>query len=223
MTTLIQELDRAIERGWANCGHLAAMRELAIEELGQPQAEPVGEWVMVPREPTPAMAEAMARNAVDGDFDKDLSNGIKEKCVRLAASDYRAALAAAPQPQPRNNGDGQLCKKCGSEFLDTGWECTDCGHDNQAAYAAPQPQAAMLTNPYTGTPRDYRDVEDDPTGVLIQEPGAPIYAAPPRPQASAEDVALVDDCVKAADHYDNNVDAAWQRIRADYERMGVKS
>ena len=31
MKPLIQELDRAIERGWANGGHLAAIRELAVE------------------------------------------------------------------------------------------------------------------------------------------------------------------------------------------------
>lgn len=32
MSALIQELDRAIERGWANGGHLAAIRELALAE-----------------------------------------------------------------------------------------------------------------------------------------------------------------------------------------------
>jgi hypothetical protein len=31
---LIQEIDRAIERGWANGGHLAVIRELAAEALG---------------------------------------------------------------------------------------------------------------------------------------------------------------------------------------------
>lgn len=47
---------------------------------------------------------------------------------------------------------------------------------------AATPQTAQLTNPHTGTPRDYRDVESDPAGVLIQEPGAPLYAAQ-KPQA----------------------------------------
>ncbi len=37
MKPLIQELDRAIERGWANCGHLAAMRELALEAANEPE------------------------------------------------------------------------------------------------------------------------------------------------------------------------------------------
>lgn len=85
---------------------------------------------------------------------------------------------------------------------------------NKAA-PQPQPQAAMLTNPYTGTPRDYRDVESDPAGVLIQEPGAPLRAAAPRPQASAEDVEAIDRCManlgwECANYYRD----AWQRIRA---------
>lgn len=70
-------------------------------------------------------------------------------------------------------------------------------------------QAALLTNPYTGTPRDYRDVESDPAGVLIQEPGAPLRAAKPRKQ----DFALVQDAMEfdwvTLEQYE-----AWQRIRA---------
>lgn len=37
--------------------------------------------------------------------------------------------------------------------------------------------SAVLTNPYTGQPRDYRDVESDPAGTLIVEPGKPLEAA----------------------------------------------
>jgi hypothetical protein len=81
-------------------------------------------------------------------------------------------------------------------------------------YAAPQPQAALLTNPYTGTPRDYRDVESDPAGVLIQEPGAPLRAAPPRPQASAEDVMFVDELLRQSGLAGPTIKDAWQRIRA---------
>lgn len=36
--------------------------------------------------------------------------------------------------------------------------------------------SAVLTNPYTGQPRDYRDVESDPAGTLIVEPGKPLEA-----------------------------------------------
>jgi hypothetical protein len=34
---LLQELDRAIERGWANGGHLAAIRDLALEAANEPE------------------------------------------------------------------------------------------------------------------------------------------------------------------------------------------
>lgn len=28
----------------------------------------------------------------------------------------------------------EVCMNCGSEHLDTGWECTDCGYDNMPHY-----------------------------------------------------------------------------------------
>lgn len=28
----------------------------------------------------------------------------------------------------------ERCLRCGSPFLDTGWECTDCGYDNRPHY-----------------------------------------------------------------------------------------
>lgn len=33
--------------------------------------------------------------------------------------------------------DNQTCFNCGSVHLDTGWECNDCGYDNQAHYTKP--------------------------------------------------------------------------------------
>lgn len=45
------------------------------------------------------------------------------------------------------------------------------------AAAASPADGAVLTNPYTGQPRDYRDVESDPAGTLIVEPGKPLKAA----------------------------------------------
>lgn len=30
--------------------------------------------------------------------------------------------------------DDERCLRCGSAFLDTGWECTDCGYDNRPHY-----------------------------------------------------------------------------------------
>ena len=42
----------------------------------------------------------------------------------------------------------------------------------------PEPEApTTITNPYTGEPRDVRDVESDPAGILIVEPEAPLVAA----------------------------------------------
>lgn len=43
------------------------------------------------------------------------------------------------------------------------------------------PVGATLSNPWTGKPRDYRDVDSDPEGVLCVEPGAPLKAAPSAP------------------------------------------
>lgn len=42
--------------------------------------------------------------------------------------------------------------------------------------AQPAGGGAMLTNPHTGTPRDYRDVETDPAGILIHKTGEPLLA-----------------------------------------------
>ena len=42
--------------------------------------------------------------------------------------------------------------------------------------AADQP-SVVLTNPWTGEPRDIRDVESDPAGLLMVEPGKPLLAA----------------------------------------------
>ena len=33
--------------------------------------------------------------------------------------------------------EDEFCYRCGSRFLDTGWECTDCGFDNMPIYARP--------------------------------------------------------------------------------------
>ena len=41
----------------------------------------------------------------------------------------------------------------------------------------------VLFNPYSGEPRDVRDVQSDPQGILIRPPGADMLAAPPQPAA----------------------------------------
>ncbi|MDQ5904842.1 MAG: hypothetical protein QG672_2436 [Pseudomonadota bacterium] len=46
----------------------------------------------------------------------------------------------------------------------------------EPAKTADQPPT-VLTNPWNGEPRDIRDVESDPTGILMVEPGKPLRAA----------------------------------------------
>lgn len=38
--------------------------------------------------------------------------------------------------------DDERCLRCGSMFLDTGWECNDCSYDNMPHYANPEHKAA---------------------------------------------------------------------------------
>ena len=38
--------------------------------------------------------------------------------------------------------DKERCLRCGSWYLDTGWECNDCGYDNMPHYANPEQIAA---------------------------------------------------------------------------------
>jgi ribosomal protein S27AE len=38
--------------------------------------------------------------------------------------------------------DDERCLRCGSMHLDTGWECTDCGYDNQPHYYSPNQEPA---------------------------------------------------------------------------------
>ncbi len=64
--------------------------------LGMTQAEPVGEWVMVPREPTEAMRATFIAQAGS-------ATHFTHTFLQCADFDsrYRAMLAAAPQPQPQ--------------------------------------------------------------------------------------------------------------------------
>jgi hypothetical protein len=40
--------------------------------------------------------------------------------------------------------DVQCCLRCGSDALDTGWECNGCGYDNMPHYVEP---TALATTP----------------------------------------------------------------------------
>ncbi|WP_164738889.1 hypothetical protein [Xanthomonas arboricola] len=35
----------------------------------------------------------------------------------------------------------EVCLRCGSRALDTGWECTECGYDNMPHYVGADQQA----------------------------------------------------------------------------------
>ena len=64
----------------------------------------------------------------------------------------------------------------------TGWIASK---DN---YAVP-----VMFNPYTGEPRDVRDVQSDPQGILIVPPGkVEMLAVAPTPPAQAADSVLKD-------------------------------
>lgn len=48
----------------------------------------------------------------------------------------------------------------------------------------------VLFSPYTGEPRDARDIASDPQGLLIVQPGAPLVPATPTPPVQQDDEAL---------------------------------
>ena len=54
-------------------------------------------------------------------------------------------------------------------------------------YAVP-----VMFNPYTGEPRDVRDVQSDPQGILIVPPGKVEMLAAPTPAAQAAESVLED-------------------------------
>ena len=71
---------------------------------------------------------------------------------------------------------------------------------NATGWVAPKDHYVMhvLFNPYTGEPRDVRDVQSDPQGILIVPPGKVEMLAVPPAQTLLNDVA-VEACIKAVD------------------------
>jgi hypothetical protein len=248
MERVIERGERLSDLGWHNARvswrrlHRSLIdAEKRIAELqaqiaalqAAPQAEPVAStYGNCPRCGSPGVARERRPNGND-------------KCSKGHTYPSREAVKAAPQPQADALKDAlssldfykrrcELLQECQKHMRD-GERTLVCdilangqlmGPPDGPRYA-PQPQAALITNPYTGTPRDYRDVESDPAGVLIQEPGAPLRAAPqPQaslnepfgtaeqlPQASAEDVAMVEAALMRGYRNDEEVDA-WMRVRA---------
>lgn len=74
-------------------------------------------------------------------------------------------------------------------------------------YAVP-----VLFNPYTGEPRDARDVQSDPQGILIVPPGkVSVLAATPSPQAAQQAPAkLVEAVTKAILFEDTGSSEGWE-------------
>jgi hypothetical protein len=54
----------------------------------------------------------------------------------------------------------------------------------------------MLFNPYTGRPRDPRDIQSDPEGILVLDPDEPLRAYAP-PAADAVSEAMVEAAARA--------------------------
>lgn len=50
--------------------------------------------------------------------------------------------------------------------------------------------STMLFNPFTGKPRDPRDIASDPAGTLVIDPDEPLIAAAPLDSYSNEDQAF---------------------------------
>lgn len=65
----------------------------------------------------------------------------------------------------------------------------------------------VLSNPWTGEPRDYRDVNSDPEGVLCVEPGAPLKAAPDRSGLTVKAVVVPDGYVLVPEKFGIPADA----------------
>lgn len=66
----------------------------------------------------------------------------------------------------------------------------------QTGYIAPRDRYVppVLFNPFTGEPRDARDVQSDPQGVLIVPPGARLRASQPPGAATPKEPGKVHDC-----------------------------
>jgi hypothetical protein len=58
---------------------------------------------------------------------------------------FNPTRAAAPKADP-GEGDDVPCVKCGAVALDTGLECSECGHDNYEA---------VTGKPFGGPPDPY--------------------------------------------------------------------
>jgi hypothetical protein len=172
---LIQELDRAIERGWANGGHLGAIRELAVELQPQPYHWD-GVNPPVPLAAPQAQAEPVAVVMADG-YPLWLASWLNSPSYRSLPAGTK--LYTAPQPQAAHDA-AALAKR-----LD---EVLGCYADSmpkeayfevdavmRALNAAPQPQSSP-----SPSHRSVASIIGEAMSI-ISENVAPQH--PPQPQA----------------------------------------
>jgi hypothetical protein len=98
------------------------------------------------------------RQMVEAAFDRSCT-------VIDAGIDATSASVCPFQGPEKSDYTPTLCPVCNNDFR----KCAEI----RAAF---QP-SVVLTNPWTGEPRDIRDVESDPAGLLMVEPGKPLLAA----------------------------------------------
>ncbi len=165
MTTLT-DIQGAVARGW--CHPANAHKEMDVS-LATAIADEVYKVLLA--EPAVPQAEP-SDAALDVIWEAGTIWPSKEPRHRAFA---RAALSLRPAPvaEPAASGAGKLGD--GAHY-----RCRKCGEQNVIEFNS----ARILThNRFTGKPRDQRDIDSDPEGKLIVDPGEPLLAAaaPPQP------------------------------------------
>jgi hypothetical protein len=96
--------------------------------------------------------------------------------------EYRANIASGIEevimPNPTNESIGRAFREVDAEYPKAKPPCnvfTRLVLDRARELDRQAPGDAVLTNPYTGKPRDWQDVESDPSGILIHD-GGPLAA-----------------------------------------------
>jgi hypothetical protein len=145
----------------------------ACDWPGRPIQWEVKVWQPLPEPPmttkqasdTTADAEAFTDEEIRGWIERHgLGGNISVFDARCAIDDARSLhmlRASPPKAEPASAAEGAGTLDCRSHVT------------TQLLNSS----GAVLTNPYTGEPRDYRDVESDPAGTLIVEPGEPLRSA----------------------------------------------
>ena len=174
MTTLT-DIQGAVARGW--CHPANAHKEMDVSlataiadevykvllaEPAVPQAEPSDEDIRKVYQAACSYADRLQQGFSYG----------RTQALR-AVFDIGRTFGSAPVAEPAASGAGKLGD--GAHY-----RCRKCGEQNVIEFNS----ARILThNRFTGKPRDQRDIDSDPEGKLIVDPGEPLLAAaaPPQP------------------------------------------